>query len=139
MKFHNVVEQALDRTSLKRVRMKTDPANRVNPQHSDPYEGYIIEENEGMLKIMVIRPDVETADTQHASPCELEPSGEKTFDLFKQFMMKYLYNSKKCDHSEATHRNILHAGDIQHLEAFMKEQGIEREEFEKLTKLFLMS
>lgn len=139
MKFLSILEQALEKTSLKRVRMKTDPRDRANPFSSAPYEGYIIEENEGVLKIMMISPDMEQ-DMIEAEPCDVEPvSTSQTFEDFKNFVLNYLQSSGKFDHAEATHHKILHAGDIQHLEAFMKEQGVERDEFEKISKLFLMS
>lgn len=139
MKFSNIIEQALNNTSLKRVRMKTDPIDRTNPQSSSPYEGYIIEENEGVMKIMVIAPDIDQQTVMDVPSCDLEPASGKTFDDFKQFVMSYIFNKKSCDHAESTKSNILNASDIQHLEAFMKEQGIERSEFEQITKLFLMS
>ena len=119
--------------------MKTDPVDRSNPQLSSPYERYIIEENEGVMKIMLVAPDIDQQSVMDVSPCDIEPASGKTFDDFKQFVMKYLYDNNKCDHAEATKHNIINAGDIQHLEAFMKEQGVERNEFEQITKLFLMS
>ena len=137
MKFHHVLENALNGTHLKRVRMKTDPRDGRNPGSSLPYEGYIIEENEGMLRVMVLSPDHEQG-TIEISPDQLEPHGG-TFDTFKQFVMSYLQNKHKGECDEATHYNILNAGDIQHLESFLKEQGIERDEFEQISKLFLMS
>lgn len=138
MKFNNIMEQALNNTTLKRVRFKTDPQDSRNPRNSSPYEGYIIEENEGMLRIMVVGPEHEQ-DTVDMDPCDVEPASGKTFDQFKKFVMKYITDRKKQNHSEADHYNIIRAGDVQHLEAFMKEHGIEREEFEQISRLFLMS
>lgn len=139
MKFLGILEQALEKTALKRVRIKTDPRDRNNPFNSTPYEGYIIEENEGVLKIMMIAPELEQ-DTIEVNPCDVEPvPTSQTFEDFKQFVLKYLQSTGKYDHAESTHHKILHAGDIQHLEAFMKEQGVECDEFEKISKLFLMS
>lgn len=137
MKFSNIIEQALDNTSLKRVRMKTDPRDSKNPGFSTPYEGYIIEEDEGMIKVLMISPEQE--QPMEMSPCDVEPASGQTFEDFKQFVLDYMHSSGKHDHQEATHHKILHAGDIQHLESFMKEQGIESTEFEKICKLFLMS
>jgi len=137
MKFHHVVENALNNTQLKRVRMKTDPRDHQSPSDSLPYEGYIIEENEGMLRVMVMAPDMDQ-NTIELSPDQVEPHGG-TFEMFKQFVMNYLSDVKRDDCDEASHYNIINAGDIQHLEAFLKERGVEREEFEKISKLFLMS
>ena len=137
MKFHHVLENALSSTHLKRVRMKTDPRDGRNPGNALPYEGFIIEENEGMVRVMVLSPDHEQ-DTIEMSPDQLEPHGG-TFETFKQFVMDYLQSKQKGDCDEATHYNIINAGDIQHLESFLKEQGVERDEFEKISRLFLMS
>ena len=139
MKFNNILEQALNNTTLKRVRLKTDPQDRSNPINSFPYEGYIIEENEGILRIMVMDPDYQDDGVVDMSPCDVEPAGGQTFEQFKQFALKYVMNKNKGDCSEASIDNILHAGDIQHLESFLKEQGVERTEFEQMSKLFLMS
>lgn len=137
MKFNNILEQALNNTTLKRVRLKTDPQDSRNPVNSLPYEGYIIEENEGVLRIMVVGPEHEQ-DTVDMDPCDVEPAAGKTFEQFKKFVMKYI-TDQNINYSEADHYNIVRAGDIQHLESFVKERGIEREEFEQISRLFLMS
>jgi hypothetical protein len=138
MKFNKIFEHALDNTSLKRVRMKTDPKDSRSPGLSSPYEGYIIEEHEDMIRVLMMTPEPEQA--MDVSPCDVEPSSTgQTFEDFKQFVLKYIHDMKRCDYAEATHHKILHAADIQHLESFLKEQGVERSEFEKLCRLFLMS
>lgn len=139
VKFNNILEQALENTTLKRVRLKTDPLDRNNPINSFPYEGYIIEENEGMLRIMVLGPGHQEDGVVDMQPCDVEPAGSQTFEQFKQFVLNYVMNKNKGDCSEASVDNITSASDIQHLEAFLREQGVERAEFEQISKLFLMS
>ena len=137
MKFYHVLESALSNTQLKRVRMKTDPRDRTNPGISSAYEGYIIEEEEGIVRIMVMNPDP-SQGVMELPLDQLEPSGN-TFSMFKQFIIKYILDHKGIECDGATHYNIANASDIQHLEAFLKELGIEREEFEKMSRLYLMS
>jgi len=139
VKFNNILEQALNNTALKRVRMKTDPLDRSNPVESYPYEGYIIEENEGMLRIMLMAPDMQDDGVVDMEPDEVEPAAGRTFEMFKQFALDYIMGKNKGDCDESSMYNIINSSDIQHLESFMKEQGVERDEFAKMCKLFLMS
>jgi len=92
-----------------------------------------------MLRIMVMDPDYQDDGVVDMSPCDVEPASGQTFEQFKQFALNYVMNKNKGDCSEASVDNIIHAGDIQHLEAFLKEQGVERTEFEQISRLFLMS
>jgi hypothetical protein len=138
VKFLKRIYQALEQTSLKKVRLRTDPLDKHDLATTDTYEGYVIEESEGMLRVMVVAPDNQP-DMLELSPDDLEPASGKTFDEFKEFSLKYLHDRSRCDHAETTTQNILRAGDIQHLEAFLKEQGVEHDEFVKMIKLFLMT
>lgn len=138
MKFDRLIEHALETTNLKKIRMRTDPVDRNNPESSDAYEGYIIEEQDGMVRVMMISPEVRLNNNK-LSVSDLEPANGRTFDEFKSFVLNYIHKSGKCDCQEATHDNLANAGDIQHLEMFLKEQGVEQDEFNKIIKLFLMS
>jgi len=138
MRFNTIIENALGRTTLKRVRLKTDPKMKNDLGNADAYEGYVIEEQEGMLRIMVVSPRTNDSVID-ADPESLEPTGERTLEHFKKFTLDYLHAKKKCDCTDSTHSHILGAQDIQHVEAFLKERGVEHDEFVKITKLFLMS
>jgi hypothetical protein len=138
MRFNTIVEHALERTTLKRVRLKTDPNMKDDLHNADAYEGYVIEEQEGMLRIMVVAPKNKNS-TIDARPEDVEPTGERTLEQFKQFTLDYLHAKKKCDCTDSTHTNILGAQDIQHVEAFLRERGVEHDEFIKIIKLFLMT
>jgi|TARA_B110000495_G_scaffold123403_1_gene107309 hypothetical protein len=138
VKFNKIINSALDSTSLKKVRFRTDPKNKDNLSITGEYEGYVIEEMSGVLRIMMTSPDAKD-DIMDISPEEVEPAEGRTLEDFKRFALEYLHSKNKCDCAEATHDNIISAGDIQHLEAFLKEQGVENNEFIQLIKLFLMS
>lgn len=138
MRFNTIVENALEHTTLKRVRLKTDPRMKDDLHNAAAYEGYVIEEQEGIMKIMVVAPKSREGIVD-ADPCSLEPTGERTLEQFKHFAMKYLHDVKRWDGTDSSHYNITNAGDIQHVEAFLKECGVEHDEFIKIIKLFLMS
>ena len=137
MKFTNIIENALDSTNLKRVKFKTDPKFSKTPEVADAYEGYVLEEQDGMLRIVMVSPD--ESDPCSAGIEDVEPAPGQTFEMFKQYVLKHLHDTSKCDHSEATHYNILQAGDLQTLEAYAKEQGLSNDEFINLTKRFLLN
>ena len=138
MKFKDMVKLTANEQSLKRVRLRTDPKQKHSLQNATAYEGYVIEEDEGMIRVMMIAPD-EANNIQQFDPEQLEPCGQRTLDDFKNFALNYIMQIGKCDETDVTHHNILNASDIQHLESFLKEQGVEHDEFVKILKLYIMS
>lgn len=138
MKFKDVMNIEHDEKSLKRVRLRTDPKQKHSLHNATAYEGYVIEENEGMVRVMMIAPD-EQSSILDFPPEQLEPCGQRTLDDFKNFVLNYIHGIGKCDDTDVTHHNILNASDVQHLEAFLKEQGVEQDEFIKILKLYIMS
>ena len=139
MKFDFVIEEALKKTELKKVRFVTDPRDRHTPTLSTPYEGYVIEENEGMLKVLMVKPENPLQSIVDIAMDQVEPADGNSFEQFKRYVLDYLHAKNKCDYSEATIHNIAHAGDMQHLETFVKEQGVDNDEFIKIIKNYVTS
>lgn len=139
MRFNTIIEHALSTTSLKKIRMKINPKEEITPNMSQPYEGYIIEESEGMVKVMMLAPGLEHEVT---SINNVEPAPGNTFEKFKSFIVNYISskNHDDCDQCEqCSYESVNLATDIQQLEMIVKEHNIESPEFQQIIKLFIMS
>lgn len=86
MKFDEAVKSQFSRT-LKRIRIKIDPlhASSENFIAADSYEGFILEETDESLRVMIIKPGMPVMDI----PKEVlaEPS---MFDMFKLYVEERL-------------------------------------------------
>jgi len=136
MRFDNIIEHALNNTSLKKVRMKMNPSENISANSTQPYEGYIIEENDGMLKIMMLAPE---PGHEITSIDNVEPSSGDTLEQFKDFIQSYISSKNRCEYDQSLHDSISRVDDIQQLEMIMKEHGIESSEFQHIIKLYIMS
>lgn len=115
MRFNQVFLEHVHKT-LKRVRIKVDPrhASFENYKHIDSYEGYILEENDHMVKIMVLKtgtPVLEIPADVLAKPGLL--------DHFKYF----IYKQKQILDSDPLFCNIKNATSFEDLEAVLKQHN----------------
>jgi len=65
MEYTKVIEESLKKTALKRIRVKVDPAlvtAGVDFSKVDGYEGYVLEECMGRLRVLVLSPDMPICD-----------------------------------------------------------------------------
>ena len=102
--FNTVIENHLNTTGLKRIRIMYDPSNEGND--TKDYVGYVLEEGEAGHVVAIVpdlgpqamsfSPDQFSADT----PCENDPLGS-----FKQFIVSHLiskgYQDKVSEHMES--------------------------------------
>ena len=86
MKFDEAVKSQFKK-SLKRIRIKIDPlhASSENYVLADSYEGFILEEDDESMKIMVIRPGMPVLDIPKAA---MQPPS--MFDMFKIYVEERL-------------------------------------------------
>ena len=64
MGFHSLLKESLLNTNLKRIRIKTDPAQVAKNQDFRKiagYEGFILGECQGKMKILVLDPELTIA------------------------------------------------------------------------------
>lgn len=138
MKFREIIEENLKTTSLKRIRVKVDPA-KINTEKDfskiEGYEGYVLEESKGNLKILVLNPEL-TIDEIPEDVIEYinDEDKEDTFNELKAFIIKKL-NLKEKDPLINQLRNTNCISDI---ETFLKQSGHTDECLSNLYKSFII-
>ena len=120
MKFENCILKTLtEKLKLRRMRFKVDPAiaNLEDFDGDTSYEGYILNENEGMMNILIIDPNNQVHQTMAVS---------KGIDIlsdnlneFKRNIIKTIMN--KCP--EQVLLQIQNAGTFDEIEQLAKTNG----------------
>ena len=66
MKVDRIIEEALRKANLKKIRIKVDPRQLVNQgfEHCTSFEGHVIEECGNSLKVYLINPPPEVEPVQ---------------------------------------------------------------------------
>ena len=146
MKFDLLAESALRNTSLVRVRLKMDPKI---PEHNDlthmhGYEGYILEELDGHVKVFIVNRDINpaqsvlnnlvTVPTDMTSPCETDNS---QLGRLKHFIINNIQHKLHNQNKYALVQQLDNTSDTQQLEMLLKQIGLEEEEIQGLYKTYL--
>jgi len=140
MPFHLYISESLKNTNLRRIRIKTDPSkvkNNEDFKNIEGYEGYILGESKGFLKILILTPDMPLMDV----PPEIieHINDEHNIDYmnnFKEFCKKYLetHGTKTCD---PIFKNIDNSNNFNDVEIFLKQHGLNNETLLEIYKGFL--
>tara|TARA_R110000868_G_scaffold138335_2_gene352371 strand:+ start:3205 stop:3606 length:402 start_codon:yes stop_codon:yes gene_type:complete len=131
MRFNHVFFENVGK-HLKRVRIKVDPRHASFEQfrYVDSYEGYILEENNQFVKLMVIKTGSPIVDI----PCDALTS-PSPLDHFKYFIFKHL----QILDSESYFTNIKNAARYEDVEALLKQRGSSDAEIINLYREFVKS
>lgn len=141
MKFSQIIKESLEKTALRKVRIKVDPAMVSVTQdfaNVDGYEGYILAEGVGKLKILVLSPDMPIEDI----PVEFieaiaEEDKLETFEELKSFILSEMI---KCGTQEGDPIlcNVASSNNLCDIETFLKQEGYTDEKLSELYKSFIM-
>tara|TARA_R110000824_G_scaffold360796_1_gene548568 strand:+ start:363 stop:815 length:453 start_codon:yes stop_codon:yes gene_type:complete len=146
MRFDLLIESALKNTKLTKVRFKLDPKI---PEHSDfahmhGYEGYILEELDGHVKVLVVNRETDplqsmlqslvSVPSTMATPCMQDDS---QMGKLKRFITNNIQDRIDDQNSFALTQQLDNASDTQQLEMLLKQIGLEEEEIETLYKTYL--
>lgn len=86
MQYVKIIEESLKNTALKRIRVKVDPAlvtAGVDFAKLQGYEGYVLEECMGRLRVLILSPDMPICDLPEEM---LEVVANKVdFDVFEEY------------------------------------------------------
>lgn len=138
MKFRKIIEDNLKTTSLKRIRVKVDPA-KINTEKDfskiEGYEGYVLEESKGNLKILVLNPEL-TIDDIPEDVIEYinDEDKEDTFNELRAFIIRKL-NLKEND---PLINQLTNTSCISDIEVFLKQAGHSDECLSSLYKAFII-
>jgi len=141
MGFHTRIDESLRTTNLRRIRIKTDPskvANNEDFKNVEGYEGYILGECRGMLKVLVLAPDMPIMDIP---PEVLEHIyDDQVGDVlseFKNYAKEYLIKNKNKKQNDPVFVNIDNSSEYNEIESFLKQGGVSDEELSKIYREFI--
>ncbi len=140
MHYDRIIQESLRNTALKRIRIKVDPA-LVNASADltglDGYEGYVLEECMGKMKVLVLTPDmpihdipeefIEMLSTQHDAD---------VFEEFRAFAIKNLIQDGMPENSP-TLEQVRNSSCLNDIEQYLKQSGFTGERLSDMYRDFI--
>lgn len=141
MAFHTAINESLRSTHLKRIRIKTDPskvASHEDFKNVEGYEGYILSESAGRLRILVLAPDMPIMDIppemlEHIHDDHIADS----LNDFKNYVKEFLKTNKNKKENDPVFSNIDNANQYGEIESFLKQNGIAEEDLNSIYRGFI--
>jgi hypothetical protein len=138
VRFNFLLETYLNKiTALQRVRVKIDPSTI---SHTDDlsecpsYEGYVLEENNDIIKVLMIQPTVGIEHIPAASVELADDSCEATvFDELKHFILQKL----NLQESDPLFIQISNCNNLDEIETFLIQSGFCEGDIADLYKNFI--
>ena len=136
-RYNQVISEFVKQTSLKRIRIKTDPKATSDFARANEYEGYVLEED-GMGNVVVYVPElgdeIEVPHGQYTS-CGQGDEGENPhLDGLKRHIAGSLIESEDLDEDDPEIENILSMGCIYQLHNHLTEKGVDDDKFLDILK-----
>lgn len=141
VKFRQIIEESLNKTALKRVRIKVDPA-KISTEHDlskvDGYEGYILAEGVGTLKILVLSPEMTVNDIpEEFIEAIAEDDKLETFEELKNYILSEMLKSGTQE-GDPILCNVASSNNLCDIETFLKQKGFTDEKLAQLYRNFIM-
>ncbi|NBP00757.1 MAG: hypothetical protein EBU90_11620 [Proteobacteria bacterium] len=145
MGFHNIINESLKTTKLVRIRIKTDPSkvqDNVDFKNIEGYEGYILKENKGTLKILVLNPEMSIADVtpEMIDYIANDNAGSGEIDVLNQFKENakvFLKQTKNKKEQDPAFCNIDNSSTFEDVESFLLQNGLSEKELNSLYRQFI--
>jgi hypothetical protein len=139
VRFDLLLETCFNKlTALQRVRVKVDPS--TIPYASDlsecpSYEGYVLEENDGVVKVLMIQPNVgvETIPAASVEPVD-DGCDSNILDELKRFILQHL----NLQESDPLFDQILNCTSLDEVEIFLQQSGLGEGDILELYKEFIV-
>jgi len=144
VKYTNLILENLKKTGLKKVLIKVDPifANKLDFSKATSYEGYVLHESSGMLKILVI-PDSITLDDIPEEIIEYiandggEQNNVDVWEDFKAYVIKVVADIKgACD---PIIEQIKNSSNLEEIKTFLKQGGFDEEDLNIIFAEFIFN
>jgi hypothetical protein len=138
VRFDLLLETCFNKlTTLQRVRVKVDPS--AIPHADDlsecpSYEGYVLEENDGIVKVLMIQPTV-GVETMPATSVELadDDCNSNILDELKQFILQHL----NLQEGDPLFDQIQNCSSLDEVEIFLQQSGLCKGDIVELYKEFI--
>jgi len=146
VKYTDVILESLKRTGLKRIRIKIDPifADKLDFKNAASYEGYVLNECNSRLKILVV-PDGITLDDIPEDVIEyIAQDGEDDctsdedvdqFNNLKNFIMQ-IATQVKGPNDPACHQ-VANCNNITDIETMLHQAGFDQEDISEIYRRFI--
>jgi hypothetical protein len=142
MKYDRIITESLDKVTLKRVRIKVDPASvsvAEDLAKCDGYEGYVLAEDQSHMKVLVVMPGTSGKITVMSVPVEylelvLQNLDQLRIDNFKRFII----TSLDISDDDPVIQQIQSSESIEDVEIFLKDRGMSDDEITKLYKYYIV-
>lgn len=140
MHYDRIIQESLKRTALKRIRIKVDPA-LVNASADltglDGYEGYVLEECMGKMKVLVLTPDMPIHDIPEQFIQMLSTQHDAdVFEEFRAFAIKNLIQDGMPENSP-TLEQVRNSSCLNDIEQYLKQSGFTGERLADMYRDFI--
>lgn len=135
-RYDQIISEFVKQTTLKRIRIKTDPHADSDFARADGYEGFVLEED-GAGNVVVYVPELGdelTVPFGDYAPSDTDDHENPHLDNLKHYIIRELIESEELDESDPEIENISSIGCIYQLHNHLNEKGINDEEFLDLLK-----
>lgn len=138
VRFNFLFETSFNKlTALQRVRVKVDPLTVL---HADDlsecpsYEGYVLEENNGVIKILMVQPSVgiENIPVNNIEPVENDCE-MNIFDELKHYILQDL----ELQENDPLFTQITNCSNLDEIETFLLQSGFSEGDIAELYKNFI--
>jgi len=141
MGFHKLLSESLRTTNLRRIRIKTDPSKVTNTEDFrdiEGYEGFILSECMGKLRVLVLAPDMPIMDI----PPEMlehiyDEQSVDVFSEFKQYAKSCLRDRKNTKENDPVFVNIDNSQNYSEVETFLRQGGLTEQDLNSLYREFI--
>lgn len=142
MGFHSLLKESLLRTGLRRIRIKTDPAEvsgSIDFAKIAGYEGFILSECMGKLKVLVLDPALTLAGdiSEDMLDALVHESDIDVMDEFKQHAKTCLIRCKNKQDNDPLLGQIDNAATLSDIESFIKQGGVTESELNEMYRSFI--
>jgi hypothetical protein len=142
MKYDQIITESLSNVSLKKVRIKVDPASvsvAEDLSKCNGYEGYVLAEDQSFMKVLVVMPGATGEMTVMDVPVEylellLQNLDCIRFNDFKRFII----TSLDISDDDPVIQQIEASESIEDIEVFLKDRGMTDEEIANLYKYYIV-
>ena len=140
VKYNNVIFESLKKTALKRIRIKVDPkfvSAEADFTKVDGYEGYVLEEGKGHLKILVLSPEMQVQDIPNEFIEMVAAEADyDSFCLLKEFIIKKLIKDGKVENDPII-TQIANSNCLDDIERIINQCGYTGDKLTELYKGFI--
>lgn len=136
MKFDLLLETCFNKlTSLKKVRIKVDPLTLLQSNdlsECPSYEGYVLEENDDMVKVLMLQPVVGIENISSDKLEEVDDSDDVLTEL-----QRYIIDYLQLDNADPLYTQIYNCTNLDDIETFLRQSGCDEGDIMEIYRNFI--